>query len=338
MKVGDSPNYIVIGTDNNAPYRVFYDVGALPAGTDLTFKVIVNDVLQDAAQPVNFIVHKPIGDSVPDTRAPGGDRSFTPSQTPQIWLKQGDPTVYTSQATAQGFVTVHYKRGAGDYADWGLHLWGDAIADGVGTDWAAPRQRDGIDDYGAFYSIPLKDVGQPVNFIMHKPSGDTVPDTREPGGDRNFLPQATPEIWLVQGNATVYTSRSAAVGIADRVRMQNLGISIVTLSQGIPFLQAGQDLLRSKSLDRNSYNSGDWFNKLDFTYNSNNWGVGLPPQADNQGNWPIMQPLLDNPALKPARAVILSTAEHYREMLRIRNSSPLSGCAPAPRSRPGCDS
>ena len=49
------------------------------------------------------------------------------------------------------------------------------------------------------------------------------------------------------------------------------------LGQGIPFFHAGDELLRSKSLDRNSYNSGDWFNKLDFTYQSNNWGVGLPP-------------------------------------------------------------
>ena len=57
---------------------------------------------------------------------------------------------------------------------------------------------------------------------------------------------------------------------------------MVTLSQGVPFFHAGEDLLRSKSLDRNSYNSGDWFNKLDFTSASNNWGVGLPPAGDNQ--------------------------------------------------------
>ena len=70
--------------------------------------------------------------------------------------------------------------------------------------------------------------------------------------------------------------------------------------QGIPFFHAGVELLRSKSLDRNSYNSGDWFNKLDFTYQSNNWGVGLPPAPDNQGQWPLMRPLLANPDLRPA--------------------------------------
>ena len=64
---------------------------------------------------------------------------------------------------------------------------------------------------------------------------------------------------------------------AVRARMQTLGNSIVMFSQGVPFFQAGDDLLRSKSLDRNSYNSGDWFNRLDFTYQSNNWGYRLAP-------------------------------------------------------------
>ena len=67
----------------------------------------------------------------------------------------------------------------------------------------------------------------------------------------------------------------------ERVRAQNVGNAIVALAQGVPFFHAGQDMLRSKSMDRNSYDSGDWFNRLDFTYGSNNFGVGLPPAADN---------------------------------------------------------
>jgi hypothetical protein len=35
VKVGNG-KYEVIGTDNNLPYRVFYDASALPKGTDLT--------------------------------------------------------------------------------------------------------------------------------------------------------------------------------------------------------------------------------------------------------------------------------------------------------------
>ena len=115
----------------------------------------------------------------------------------------------------------------------------------------------------------------------------------------------------------------AATALASRVRMQNVGLSLVTLAQGVPFIHAGSELLRSKSLDRNSYNSGDWFNRLDFTYQTNNWGVGLPPAGDNQANWPIMKPLLTNPALRPSPAQILDTLETFRDLLEIRKSSPL---------------
>ncbi|MBE2197325.1 MAG: pullulanase-type alpha-1,6-glucosidase [Anaerolinea sp.] len=108
-----------------------------------------------------------------------------------------------------------------------------------------------------------------------------------------------------------------------RVRMHNLGNSIVLLSQGIPFFQAGDDMLRSKSLDRNSYNAGDWFNALDWTYNSNNWGKGLPAASDNQTMWPVMADLLGNPDLVPTRDHILTAVAHFRHFLQIRYSSPL---------------
>lgn len=111
--------------------------------------------------------------------------------------------------------------------------------------------------------------------------------------------------------------------IEDRVRVSNLGISIVLLSQGVPFFHAGDDMLRSKSLDRNSYNSGDWFNRLDFTYETNNWAVGLPPAGDNQSNYPIMTPLLGQEGITPNREHILSSVSHFQEMLRIRKSSVL---------------
>lgn len=111
--------------------------------------------------------------------------------------------------------------------------------------------------------------------------------------------------------------------LGERVRMQNLGMSIVTLSQGVPFIHAGAELLRSKSLDRNSYNSGDWFNRLDFTYRANNWGVGLPPAGDNQSNWALYAPLLANPSLKPNQSHILSSFAHLRELLAIRRSTAL---------------
>jgi hypothetical protein len=41
-----------------------------------------------------------------------------------------------------------------------------------------------------------------------------------------------------------------------------LAMAACLVSQGVPFVHAGDDILRSKSLDRDSYNSGDWFNRV----------------------------------------------------------------------------
>ncbi|GAB4497413.1 MAG: pullulanase-type alpha-1,6-glucosidase [Anaerolineales bacterium] len=115
----------------------------------------------------------------------------------------------------------------------------------------------------------------------------------------------------------------SATNITNRVRSQNMGQSLVLLSQGVPFVQMGSDILRSKSLDRNSYDSGDWFNRIDWTYTTNYFGSGLPPAWDNSSRWSIMSPLLVNTAFDPAQADIEFAAAHFREMLRIRYSSPL---------------
>jgi len=110
---------------------------------------------------------------------------------------------------------------------------------------------------------------------------------------------------------------------ADRVRMARLGMDVVTLSQGIPFFMAGDEILRSKSEDRNSYDSGDWFNRIDWTLQSNNWGSGLPPANGNQGDWPIIGPALADSNLKPTASEIQGTYRHMLEMLVIRKSSKL---------------
>jgi len=110
---------------------------------------------------------------------------------------------------------------------------------------------------------------------------------------------------------------------ADRVRMARLGMDIVALSQGVPFFMAGDEMLRSKSADRNSYNSGDWFNRIDWTMESNGWGSGLPPANGNQGDWNIIAPALADPNLKPNADDIGGTFRHMLEMLAIRKTSGL---------------
>lgn len=113
-----------------------------------------------------------------------------------------------------------------------------------------------------------------------------------------------------------------STSIADRARMQNFSNSLVMLGQGIPFIHAGQDFLRSKSLDRDSYNSGDWFNAIDFTFKTSGWGKGLPIAEKNENEWPVMAPLLANPDLAPSRWLQAKSSYYFRELLRIRYSSP----------------
>ncbi len=109
----------------------------------------------------------------------------------------------------------------------------------------------------------------------------------------------------------------------DRARVQILAGAINVFSQGVAYFHAGFDTLRSKSMDRNSFNSGDWFNRLDWGYTDNNFGVGLPPQGDNGDNWPLIGPRLANPSIKPTSTEIKWTRDAFRDLLAIRASSKL---------------
>ena len=115
----------------------------------------------------------------------------------------------------------------------------------------------------------------------------------------------------------------ADTAMADRVRMNTVSLATATLSQSPSLWHAGTDLLRSKSLDRNSYNSGDWFNRVDWTGQTNNFGVGLPAAADNKDKWGIQGPLLADPALAPAPADIAFGTSQAHDLLRLKQSTGL---------------
>jgi len=50
--------------------------------------------------------------------------------------------------------------------------------------------------------------------------------------------------------------------LAQHARMQRLALAVVLTSQGIPFLHAGSEMLRTKNKDENSYKSGDGVNAI----------------------------------------------------------------------------
>jgi pullulanase/glycogen debranching enzyme len=102
-----------------------------------------------------------------------------------------------------------------------------------------------------------------------------------------------------------------------------LGAALNTFAQGVAYFHAGVDTERSKSMDRNSYDSGDWFNRLDWRYRSNHFGTGLPPAGDNERSWPQFGPLLADGRLAPRPEDIAWTRDAFRDLLAIRASTPL---------------
>ena len=109
----------------------------------------------------------------------------------------------------------------------------------------------------------------------------------------------------------------------DRARVQVLGMAVDAFSQGVAYYHAGIDVLRSKSMDRNSFNSGDWFNRLDWTYRDNRFANGLPPAEDNGKDYALIKPLLANAAIKPQPADIAFARDAFRDLLAVRASSTL---------------
>ena len=164
----------------------------------------------------------------------GADQRYTlqPGRN-EIWRIEGDNATYTRNpdgATAPDIRTlrVHYKRFAGDYANWGLHLWPGSGIDtaripaGVAIDqWSNAVRFNQMPGYAAgaeevVFDIPVLNPSADatrtgVEFIIHglapnQDDKDGRPDNiRVSYGSLNITAQVG-EIWMVQGDPTVYTS------------------------------------------------------------------------------------------------------------------------------------
>jgi pullulanase/glycogen debranching enzyme len=173
--------------------------------------------------------------------------------------------------------------------------------------------------------IRLSMAGNLADFTLNGVKGSAIDYGGQPAGyTRN--PQEDVNYVSVHDGQTLYDINQyklpAATTPAQRARAQVVALAPVLLGQGVPFLHAGDELLRSKSLDANSYNSGDWFNRIDWTASGNGIDLmGLPPAPDNQGNWPQITSVLSNPNVVPSSADIVATREAVKDLLRVRRSS-----------------
>ncbi len=170
----DGGPWAAVGTDSSSPaYQLRDDIAGLAEGTTVAYRAILAE--------------------------PDGTRVTSAVRTIEV---AGPPA---------STWTLRYWRADGNYAAWGLHLWGDAVDPAVLAQvaWDKPWPVTRVEDGWGVYEIPLQDDTQAVNFIMHQASGDSVPDTREPGGDRTFVPLQSTEVWLKAGDTTIYTSQPA---------------------------------------------------------------------------------------------------------------------------------
>ncbi|GAA4498385.1 pullulanase-type alpha-1,6-glucosidase [Pseudaeromonas paramecii] len=108
----------------------------------------------------------------------------------------------------------------------------------------------------------------------------------------------------------------------ERVRMTALSQATVLLGQGIVFSDIGGEFLRSKSFNRDSYNSGDWFNWVDYTLEDNNYDKGYPRADKDSAKYDLIEHALAQ-FEKPTNSEMTQMLSYFKEMLKIRSSSEL---------------
>jgi pullulanase len=202
--------------------------GRVATSTD-AFGQVIEVPLAASTGSVGYIFHKG------DTKDHGGaDQAYTlkPGRN-EIWRLENDAATYTSNPLGAATpdittVRVHYKRFGGDYARWGLHLWAANGMDtarmpaGVGIDqWGSPVALASMPGYSAgsgevVFDIPVLNPQGDANrksleFIVHglAPNQDDkdgrADNIRVDYAGLNISGQVG-HVWLVQGDATVYTA------------------------------------------------------------------------------------------------------------------------------------
>ncbi len=172
-----------------------------------------------------------------------------------------------------------------------------------------------------------------ANFPLRNATGEQVTgkDIDYGGGPTGYAHDPADTINYVSkhDNQTLWDNHqyriASEISTDDRVRMQVLSLAYPLMAQGIPFLHMGSELLRSKSFLRDSYDYADWFNRVDFSKQTNNYHVGLPPEVKDGDNWAIISRIITanegRDQVKPAN--IEATSDRFIDLLAIRTSSPL---------------
>ena len=176
-------------------------------------------------------------------------------------------------------------------------------------------------------------AGNLINFPLREVNGEKVLGKDIPYGDQPtgyaLDPADTINYVSKHDNQTLWDNSQYRlafdVSTDDRVRMHLQSLSYTFFAQGIPFLHMGSEFMRSKSFLRESYDYGDWFNRVDFSKEDNFYNVGLPPAEKDKANWPLIKEVLAGHQGRDQVSAehIKFSSEVFKEMLAIRMSSPL---------------
>ena len=152
----------------------------------------------------------------------GGDRTIDGSTgTAEIWVDGANPDETLTEApdgykkaANQIDVTIHYHRLADDYTSedgmkaWDIWGWADGV-----NGAAYPFTEH--DDYGLIAKYTLKGSGMSTPQFIVRYGGDSW-EAKDPNDENRTIPQsaitvnadgtASAEIWLVQGDTTIYTN------------------------------------------------------------------------------------------------------------------------------------
>ncbi|MFA0087400.1 pullulanase-type alpha-1,6-glucosidase [Vibrio sp. 10N.261.51.F12] len=165
-----------------------------------------------------------------------------------------------------------------------------------------------------------------VDFTGSTKTGKDVDYNGAPAGYTKF-PSENISYVSKHDNQTLWDNNAYKIATgtssADRARMQTLSLSTVMLGQGIPFIHMGSELLRSKSMQRDSYDSGDWYNRVRFDGSDNNWNVGLPREDKDGSNWSLIKTIVADASAEPSSDDIATAKAQFLELLTIRSESPL---------------
>ena len=106
-------------------------------------------------------------------------------------------------------VRIHYNRIEKDYDGWGLHVWGNDLDLVTEVTWRRAMKPAGQDDFGVYWDIPVKPEATEFGFIIHRA------DIKNVAKDMKIILNVHGhEIWQLEDDPVVYTSRPSIAGAA----------------------------------------------------------------------------------------------------------------------------